>query len=168
MNQEQWRKKSYDEWVGRTTGSRLNADQARGADARRAADAAARARWESLKPPKFRPPEPSVRPVPPAAQHTPVVGPVAGSWNASSVRPSGSAKASRVLGLLGAFIGYVYGVGADAQFPWVYAVAGGLIGVLALDILRFVFKLVKIVVLTIIALVGIAITLYVLSRLFGS
>jgi len=169
MNQEQWRKKSYDEWVGRTTGSRLNIDQARGADARRAADAAARARWQDIpKPPTFSPPVPSGRPAPPAASHPPVIGPVGGSWSTPRVRSSGSVKVSRTLALLGALVGYVYGVSTTAQTPWFYAVAGGVIGVFALDVLAFVFKLVRIVVLAILTLVGVAIALYVLAKLIGT
>jgi hypothetical protein len=168
MNQQQWREKSYQEWVGRTTGARSTMDQARGDDARRAAERAARARSQPLpKPPQFNSP---VISAPTKRDASVPVGPVAGPSSGSHPMrrsTSSSVWSARLLGFVGLVVGYGYGAATNPDFAWMYALAGALAGAFALDVLTFAFKLVKAIVVAALIIAGAAVAIYVLSMFIG-
>jgi hypothetical protein len=165
MNQQKWREKAYNEWVGRTTGSRLNMDQARGADARRAADAARVRSQAGPTTPSFSPPVGGGASV--HRNHPPAAPRSARSpkWAQQRTSTSSAPGASRVLCVVGALVGYGYGVATTVEAPWLLALAGAIAGAFVLDVMAFVFKVVKLVVLTILTLAGLAVALYVLAML---
>ena len=140
MNQQQWRQKSYDEWVGRTTGARANIDQAYGADARRAAERA-RQDWTTPALPEYKLPRDATtartRAITPRTPGEPWF-PFVDRWLASV-----PGWALWCLALLGGVIGYGYRLetaGADGAFG--YALMGAAAGFLLLPLLALALKLV--------------------------
>ena len=141
MNQEQWRKASYDEWVGRTTGARSNFDQARGADARIREETSRQAMNNyEVKIPNF-------------GSSSTLSGPGGGTYRAP--RGAGEpwfpfvdrwlAAVPRWIVLtlagIGGLMGYGYGVEAGSATPAGYAVAGGIAGFVAIPVLALAVKL---------------------------
>jgi hypothetical protein len=140
LNEEQWRRASYDEWVGRTTGARSNIDQARGADARMRQEASHRAMTNyEVKLPNFGPPSNlsggrgTYRP--PRGPSEPWF-PFVDRWLAAVPRWFVLALAG-----VGGLFGYGYGVEAGAAAPLGYAIGGGIAGFVALPILAMAVKL---------------------------
>ena len=140
MNQEQWRRASYDEWVGRTTGARSTFDQARGADARVREEASRRAMNNyEVKIPNFG--TPSTLSDPRGTYRAPRGAsepwfPFVDRWLAAVPR-----WILLCLAGLGGLIGYGYGVNAGTATPAGYAIAGGIAGFLALPVLALAVKL---------------------------
>lgn len=140
MNQQQWRQKAYDEWVGRTTGGRANIDQAYGDNARRATERA-RQNWITPTLPSHIPPR--NEPKAPRGTITPRTSgepwfPFVDRWLASVPR-----WMLWCLALLGALIGYGYRLetaGTGGAFG--YALMGGVAGLLLLPVLALALKLV--------------------------
>jgi hypothetical protein len=73
-----------------------------------------------------------------------------------------------VLAVVGALVGYGYGAATHVEVPWLFALVGGLAGAFALDVMVFLLKLVKVVVLALLTIAGAAVALYVLAKLIGS
>ena len=159
MDQQKWRQKAYDEEVGRRTGARSNMDQSRGADARRAADISARtgSSYQSGSGSSYQSPNvaaPRGGPGPTSREGGP---PARGGASRSGgyAAPSGkSSGLSWVLLLVGGFIGYGYGVGDGNAV--LYAILGGLVGLLIPSALALAFKLVKVLVIAALVIGGVA------------